>query len=99
MGNFIFYQQNGELNKAEQLLHIALKTAQETQNELAITYIFDLLANLAYQREEYSKAEKLFKEVLQRMFSGMKYLTNYFAVIFSFFCINSVVWYTVYLTI
>lgn len=61
---------NGELNKAEQLLHVALKTAQETQNELAVTYIYDLLANLAYQREEYSKAEKLFKEVLQRMFSG-----------------------------
>lgn len=58
---------NGELNKAEQLLHIALKTAQEGQNRLAITYIFDLLANLAYQREEYSKAENLFKEVLQRM--------------------------------
>lgn len=58
---------NGELNKAEQLLHVALKTAQEGQNRLAVTYIFDLLANLAYQREEYTKAENLFKEVLQRM--------------------------------
>ncbi|KAK8746873.1 hypothetical protein OTU49_016872 [Cherax quadricarinatus] len=60
----------GELQKAEQLLHVALKSAQETQNELAIIYIYDLLANLAYQREEYLKAEKLFKEVLQRILSG-----------------------------
>lgn len=52
------------------MLHIALKTAQEGQNRLAVTYIFDLLANLAYQREEYTKAENLFKEVLQRMLAG-----------------------------
>lgn len=61
--------QRGQLNKAEQLLHVALKAAQEAQNTQAVTYIFDLLANLAYQREEYTKAEKLFKDVLQRMFS------------------------------
>lgn len=59
--------QRAELNKAEQLLHIALKTAQETQNRQAVTYIYDLLANVAYQKEEYSKAETLFKEVLKRV--------------------------------
>ncbi|KAK7076850.1 Tetratricopeptide repeat protein 19, mitochondrial [Halocaridina rubra] len=61
--------QRGELNKAEQLLHISLKIAQESQNTQAETYIFDLMANLAYQREQYTKAEELFKEVLKRMFS------------------------------
>ncbi|KAK4294335.1 hypothetical protein Pmani_033035 [Petrolisthes manimaculis] len=61
---------NEELNKAEQLLHVALRTAQESSNEQAVTYIFDLLANLAYKREEYSKAEKLFKDVLRRLLSG-----------------------------
>ena len=63
--------QSGELKKAEQLLHVALKMAQETNNQLAVTYIFDLLANLAYQREEYPKAEQLFKDVLQRLLSGV----------------------------
>ncbi|MPC41440.1 tetratricopeptide repeat protein 19, mitochondrial-like [Portunus trituberculatus] len=61
---------SGELKKAEQLLHVALKMAQETNNQQAVTYIFDLLANLAYQREEYPKAEQLFKDVLQRLLSG-----------------------------
>lgn len=64
--------QGGELNKAEQLLHVALKMAQETKNEQAVTYIFDLLANLAYQREEYPKAQRLFKDVLQRLLSGVQ---------------------------
>ena len=63
--------QGGELNKAEQLLHVALKMAQDTINQQAVTYIFDLLANLAYQREEYPKAERLFKDVLQRLLSGV----------------------------
>ncbi|XP_064111457.1 uncharacterized protein LOC135218944 [Macrobrachium nipponense] len=63
--------QRAELNKAEQLLHVALKTAQETQNHQAVTYIYDLLANVAYQKEEYSKAETLFKEVLKRVLAAI----------------------------
>ncbi|CAL4153735.1 unnamed protein product [Meganyctiphanes norvegica] len=60
----------GELKKAEQLLHLALKTAQESQNTQAVTYIYDLLANVAFQRDEYAKAENLFKHVMQRLISG-----------------------------
>lgn len=67
----ILILQGGELKKAEQLLHVALKMAQETNNQQAVTYIFDLLANLAYQREEYPKAERLFRDVLQRLLSGV----------------------------
>lgn len=61
--------QKGELKKAEQMLHIALKLAQEQQNYDGVTYIYDLLANLAYERGEYEKAEKLFVSVMQRLLS------------------------------
>jgi len=51
------------------MLHIALKLAQEQQNYDGVTYIYDLLANLAYERGEYEKAEKLFVSVMQRLLS------------------------------
>jgi hypothetical protein len=38
-----------EYDKAEQLFHLALRNAQSVNNELAITYIYDLMANLAYE--------------------------------------------------
>lgn len=38
-----------EFDKAEQLYHLALRNAQMLKNEQAITYIYDLLANLAYE--------------------------------------------------
>jgi len=60
----------GELKKAEQLLHVALKTAQEAQNSQAVTYIYDLMANVAFQSNQYAKAENLFKHVMQRLISG-----------------------------
>lgn len=47
--------------------------AQEQQNEEGITYIYDLMANLAFQQGEYPKAEKLFISVMQRvMASGVQ---------------------------
>lgn len=58
--------QNGKPEIAEQLLHLALKSAQETDNEDAVTYIYDLMANLAFENEEYKKAETLFVDVLKR---------------------------------
>jgi tetratricopeptide repeat protein 19 len=61
--------QKGEFKKAEQMLHIALKLAQEQQNYDGVTYIYDLLANLAYDQGEYGKAEKLFLSVIQRLLS------------------------------
>ncbi|KAL1123721.1 hypothetical protein AAG570_001494 [Ranatra chinensis] len=51
------------------MLHIALKIAQEQQNEDGITYIYDLLANLAFAQGEFGKAEKLFVNVMQRLMS------------------------------
>ena len=55
-----------DFDTAEQLLHIALKSAQDTGNENAVTYIFDTLANMALHRGQFKKAEKLFIDVLRR---------------------------------
>lgn len=38
-----------EFDKAEQLYHLALRNAQTMNNEQAVTYIYDLMANLAYE--------------------------------------------------
>ncbi|KAF2358745.1 Anaphase-promoting complex subunit 5 [Trinorchestia longiramus] len=56
----------GEHEKSETILHLALKMAQDLEDSQSVTYIFDVLANLALQRGEHSKAEQLFKSVLQR---------------------------------
>lgn len=55
--------------KAEQLLHIALKIAQDQQNEQGIVYCYDLMANLAFDQQIFDKAEKLFVEVLKSILS------------------------------
>ncbi|XP_045470508.1 tetratricopeptide repeat protein 19 homolog, mitochondrial [Harmonia axyridis] len=58
-----------QYNAAEQLLHLALKIAQEQQNEQGIIYCFDLMANLALEQLIFDKAEKLFVAVLQILLS------------------------------
>lgn len=59
--------QRGEHQKAEQMLHLALRMAQDLQNKDGITFVFDVMANLAMERGEYKKAEKLFVTVMQRL--------------------------------
>ncbi|XP_055634436.1 tetratricopeptide repeat protein 19 homolog, mitochondrial [Toxorhynchites rutilus septentrionalis] len=61
--------QREEYKKAEQLLHVALKMAQNLQSKDGITYIYDIMANLAMEVGEYAKAEKLFTNVMQRLFA------------------------------
>lgn len=51
------------------MLHLSLRLAQQTFNELAITYVYDIMANLALQRNQLDKAEKLFVSVMQRLLS------------------------------
>lgn len=41
--------------------------AQTVKNQLAETYIFDLMGNLAYETNDLEKAEKLFINVIQRL--------------------------------
>lgn len=65
--------QREQYDKAEQLLHIALRLSQQQQNEQGVTYCYDLMANLAMDRLELDKAEKLFVSVLQMLLSkGVK---------------------------
>lgn len=41
--------------------------AQTVKNQLAETYIFDLMGNLAYESNDLDKAEKLFVDVIKRL--------------------------------
>lgn len=59
--------QKGEIKKAEQMGHLALRMAQEMQHYDGITFVYDLLGNLAYETNQFSKAEKLFETVLKRL--------------------------------
>lgn len=49
------------------MLHSALMLAQDEKDEDGITYVQDVLANLAFQTRQYEKAEKLFVSVMQRL--------------------------------
>lgn len=59
--------QREQYAKAEQMLHLALRMAQDLQNKDGITFVYDVMANLAMTTEQYSKAEKLFVNVMQRL--------------------------------
>lgn len=61
--------QREQYDKAEQMLHLALRMAQDLKSKDGVTYVYDVMANLAMEREQYKKAEKLFTNVLQRLFS------------------------------
>ncbi|XP_013162788.1 PREDICTED: tetratricopeptide repeat protein 19 homolog, mitochondrial [Papilio xuthus] len=63
----VLFTQRGEYEKAEQLLHVALRQAQQMRNESGITYIYDIMANLALEREQLDKAKQLFVAVTQRI--------------------------------
>lgn len=52
------------------MLHLALRLAQERMSVDGITYTYDLMANLAMERGEFAKAEKLFVTVMQRLMSS-----------------------------
>ncbi|RZC34721.1 tetratricopeptide repeat protein 19 -like, mitochondrial [Asbolus verrucosus] len=54
-----------QYEKAEQMLHLALRLAQQQQNQQGIIYCYDLMANLAMDTFQLDKAEKLFVNVLQ----------------------------------
>lgn len=69
MKRSILAMQRGEFKKAEQMLHLALHMAQTIDHFKAQTYIFDLMANLAFEPGDYEKAEKLFVTVMQRLVS------------------------------
>lgn len=49
------------------MLHVALRQAQYLQNKDAVTYIYDVMANLAFDVGDYKKAEAIFISVMQRL--------------------------------
>ncbi|XP_011252025.2 tetratricopeptide repeat protein 19 homolog, mitochondrial isoform X2 [Camponotus floridanus] len=57
--------QKGEFTKAEQIY-----TQHKKKHYDAITYIYDVMANLAFDTGDYRKAENLFVSVLQRLVSN-----------------------------
>lgn len=59
--------QRSQYDKAEQMIHLALRMAQDLQDSEGITYCYDIMANLAMETEQYEKAEKLFVNVMQRL--------------------------------
>lgn len=61
-----YYLQREEYETAEQILHVALRLAQEQQNADGVTYVYDLLANVAFELGQWEKAQKLFVIVMQR---------------------------------
>lgn len=60
--------QREEHEKAERILHLALRMAQDLQSKDGITYVYDAMANLAMERGDFEKAEKLFVDVMKRLF-------------------------------
>lgn len=63
----ILSMKNGDNDKAEKLFHIGLRMATDMQHQNGITYVLDLMANLALQAKDYPKAEQLFVSVMQRL--------------------------------
>lgn len=63
----IYMMQLNKMEKAEQMIHLALRMAQDMKHTTGITLCYDIMANLAMEREQYEKAEKLFVVVIQRL--------------------------------
>ncbi|XP_045149309.1 tetratricopeptide repeat protein 19, mitochondrial isoform X1 [Echinops telfairi] len=59
-----------EPEEAELILHDALRLAYQSGNKKAITYTYDLMANLAFIRGELENAEKLFKATMSYLLGG-----------------------------
>ncbi|XP_072794562.1 tetratricopeptide repeat protein 19, mitochondrial isoform X1 [Vicugna pacos] len=59
-----------ELEEAELLLHDALRLAFKSNNKKAVTYTYDLMANLAFIRGQLENAEKLFKATMSYLLGG-----------------------------
>ncbi|XP_021494826.1 tetratricopeptide repeat protein 19, mitochondrial isoform X2 [Meriones unguiculatus] len=59
-----------EPEAAELILHDALRLAYQSDNKKAITYTYDLMANLAFIRGQLENAEQLFKATMSYLLGG-----------------------------
>ncbi|XP_072496146.1 tetratricopeptide repeat protein 19, mitochondrial isoform X2 [Notamacropus eugenii] len=63
--------------EAERILHEALHLAHKADIKKAIIYTYDMMANLAFMRNQLEKAEKLFKATMSHLLiGGMKQEDN-----------------------
>lgn len=51
------------------MLHVALRQAQSLQSYDGVTYVYDVMANLAFEVGDIKKSKKLFTSVMQRLLS------------------------------
>ncbi|XP_036621647.1 tetratricopeptide repeat protein 19, mitochondrial [Trichosurus vulpecula] len=66
-----------EPEEAERILHEALHLAHKADIRKAIIYTYDMMANLAFMRNQLEKAEKLFKATMSYLLvGGMKQEDN-----------------------
>ncbi|XP_043858648.1 tetratricopeptide repeat protein 19, mitochondrial isoform X2 [Dromiciops gliroides] len=66
-----------EPEEAERILHEALHLAHKADTRKAIIYTYDMMANLAFMRNQLEKAEKLFKATMSYLLvGGMKQEDN-----------------------
>lgn len=66
----ILAAQDGDLKKADQMFHIALKMAIDLGHEDAVTHIYILMANTALERGFVGQAERLFTDILKRLLAN-----------------------------
>lgn len=66
----ILAAQEGDLKKADQIFHVALRMAVDLGHEEGQTHIYCLLANTALERGFIGQAERLFTEVLKRILAN-----------------------------
>ncbi|XP_057631710.1 tetratricopeptide repeat protein 19, mitochondrial isoform X1 [Chionomys nivalis] len=59
-----------EPEAAELILHDALRLAYQSDNKKAISYTYDLMANLAFIRGQLENAEQLFKATMSYLLGG-----------------------------
>jgi len=62
--------QEGDLKRADQMFHIALKMAIDLGHEEGITHIYCLMANTAMEQGFFGQAERTFNQVLRRILSN-----------------------------
>ena len=66
----ILASQEGDLKRAQQILHLGLRQASDMGDQSAVNHIFCLLAEVSLQMEQYGESERLYTEVLKRILSN-----------------------------
>ena len=63
----ILASQEGDLKRAQQILHLALRQASEMGDHAAVNHIYCLLADIAIEMNLFGEAERLYIDVMKRI--------------------------------